>query len=94
MFDISVQGGNEVVLSGRLDAAQVPRLNGIVDSINTDCIVNFKELAYISSAGLGSLINLHVRLKKTGNTVKLINMNDHIREVFKYSRLDKVFTIE
>ncbi len=51
MFDISVQNDNEVVISGRLDFSQVPRFDDILDKIKTDCIVNFKDLAYISSAG-------------------------------------------
>ena len=93
MFDINSQNGSHVVISGRFDAAQVEKADQIFDNINNDCIVDFQDLAYISSAGLGSLLKIHTRLKSGGYTIKLKNLNKHVREVFKYSGLDKVFTI-
>jgi len=93
MFNISLQNKNEVLLSGRFDAAQSDKVKGIMDEISGDCVVNLRDLEYISSAGLGSLLNLYMRLKNSGHSVKLINMNKHVREVFKYSKLDDVFTI-
>ena len=94
MFDIKIKEGSEVLLSGRLNAAYTAKLKEALASFNEDCIVDFSELSYISSAGLGELIQTYSRLEKSGNTIKLINMNDHIREVFKYCGLDKVFIIE
>lgn len=94
MFDIKRKKGSEIILVGRLNAAHTAQLKEVLDSFNEDCIVDFSELTYISSAGLGELIQTYSRLEKSGNTIKLINMNDHIREVFKYCGLDKVFIIE
>jgi len=94
MFDIKVQNNSEVLLSGRFDAAQIERADKIFNSIDSDCIVDFQELQYISSAGLGSLIKTHVRLKNSGRIIRLRNMNNHIKEVFRYSGLDKIFQIE
>lgn len=94
MFDINIQNGKEVFLIGRFDASQLERAYSILDGINEDCVVNFKDLQYISSAGLGALIKTYSRLKKTNNTIKLVNMNKHIQEVFKISALDKVFLLD
>ncbi len=94
MFDVKVQNDSEVLLSGRFDAAQQDKVDNILNKISENCIVNFQDLQYISSAGLGSLLKAHVRLKELGYSIKLINMNNHVREVFKYSGLDKVFQIE
>ncbi len=93
MFDITTPNESQVTISGRFDAAQVEKADQIFDKINSDCIVDFKDLAYISSAGLGSLLKIHTRLKSSGYSIKLKNLNKHVREVFKYSGLDKVFTI-
>jgi len=93
MFDIKPSSENQVIISGRFDAAQVEKADLIFNKINNDCIIDFQDLAYISSAGLGSLLKIHTRLKSGGYTVKLKNLNKHVREVFKYSGLDKVFTI-
>lgn len=94
MFDVKLQNDDEVLLSGRFDASQQDKVDNILNQINNNCTVNFKDLQYISSAGLGSLLKAHVRLTGLGFSIKLINMNSHIREVFKYSGLDKVFIIE
>jgi anti-sigma B factor antagonist len=93
MFDITLQNQNEVNISGRFDAAQVDKVRRVLDAVADDCTVNFQNLEYISSAGLGSLLNLYTRLKGTGHSVQLKNLNKHVREVFKYSKLDGVFTI-
>ncbi len=93
MFNINFENENEVVISGRFDAAQVDRVKRVLDAVSKDCIVNFQNLEYISSAGLGSLLNLYSRLKNSGHSVQLKNLNKHVREVFKYSKLDGIFTI-
>ncbi len=93
MFNIDLENENEVVISGRFDAAQVDRVKTVFDSVSNDCVVNFQNLEYISSAGLGSLLHLYSRLKNTGHSVQLKNLNKHVREVFKYSKLDGVFNI-
>jgi len=94
MFDVKLQNDDEVLLSGRFDASQQDKVDNILNQITKNCTVNFKDLQYISSAGLGSLLKAHVRLTGLGFSIKLIYMNSHIREVFKYSGLDKVFIIE
>jgi anti-sigma B factor antagonist len=94
MFDVAIQNDDEVLLSGRFDASQQDKVDNILNQINKNCTVNFKDLQYISSAGLGSLLKAHIRLKELGYSIKLVNMNSHVREVFKYSGLDKVFQID
>ncbi len=94
MFNVAVQNGNEILLSGRLDAAQIEKVDQVLDQMQGDCVVDFKSLEYISSAGLGALLKTHSRLKASGYTIKLRNLNKHISEVFKYSRLNQIFTIE
>jgi anti-anti-sigma factor len=94
MFDIRIQNGKEVFLNGRFDASQKDKADNVLGSINENCIINFKDLEYISSAGLGELIKTYTRLKALGKSIELTNMNKHISEVFRYAGLDKVFTLE
>ena len=94
MFDIKIENGKEIYLIGRFDASQTEKAYKVLDKINEDCVVDFKELQYISSAGLGTLIKTYSRLRDAGNSIKLINMNKHILEVFKISALDKVFRLD
>ncbi|MCK5571421.1 MAG: STAS domain-containing protein [Bacteroidetes bacterium] len=94
MFAITVGENGEVLLSGRFDASQVGQAAEVLDSVRETCRVNFKDLDYISSAGLGVLLKTQKRLTQTGNRLILTNMNKLVRDVFRIARFDFVFTIE
>lgn len=94
MLEVSISESGEVLLKGRFDAAQAPKAKEAFDKIQESCTVNFGELEYISSAGLGVLLGAQKRLSETGKSLKLINMNKHIQDVFRYAGFDTVFEIE
>jgi len=94
MFDFRIGNDGQVFLSGRLDASQSERAKQEFDKITTSAVVNLKDLEYISSAGLGVLFATQKRLKDGGQGLKLVNMNQHIRDVFRYARFDLIFEIE
>ena len=94
MFDIRIEDGGNVVLLGRLDAAQVEKAHEVLNRVTKSTIVDFKDLQYISSAGLGVLLAAQKRLSQTGSRLKLINMSSHIKDVFHYARFDMIFEIE
>ena len=94
MFDFKVADDGQILLSGRLDASQSELAKKELDKITKSAVVNLKDLEYISSAGLGVLFATQKRLKDTGQALKLVNMNQHIRDVFRYARFDLVFEIE
>jgi anti-sigma B factor antagonist len=94
MFDLKIAADGQIILSGRLDASQSEKAREEFDKITKSAVVNFKDLEYISSAGLGVLFAAQKRLKDAGHGLKLINMNQHIRDVFRYARFDLIFEIE
>jgi len=94
MFDAKIGNNGEIVLSGRFDASQVDKAQNIFNSIIKSCIVNFKDLEYISSAGLGVLLMTQKRLNESGHSLKLINMNKYIRDIFDLSGFSMIFEIE
>jgi anti-sigma B factor antagonist len=94
MFSISVTDKGIIVLTGRFDAAQVDKAREVFSGLDASAVVDFKELDYISSAGLGVLLATQQRLKRGGKAVKLINMNRMVRDVFKIARFDLIFEIE
>jgi anti-sigma B factor antagonist len=71
----------------------VEHANQVFEKINKSTVVNFKELDYISSAGLSVLLVTQKRLSDNHQQLKLINMNNHIRDVFKYAGFDMIFEI-
>ena len=94
MFDIKRNENGEVVLSGRFDAAQTDKAKAIFDGLTATTSVDFKDLVYISSAGLGVLMATQKRLSENGHKLKLKNVSGHIREIFKIARFDLIFEIE
>jgi anti-sigma B factor antagonist len=94
MFEFKIAQDGQILLSGRLDASQAEKAKREFDQITKSAIVNFKDLEYISSAGLGVLFAAQKRLKDSAQGLKLINMNQHIRDVFRYARFDLIFEIE
>ncbi|MEJ2634791.1 MAG: STAS domain-containing protein [Calditrichia bacterium] len=93
MFEISYGEDNEIALEGRFDASQVDKAREAFDGINTTRTVNFRDLDYISSAGLSVLLVTQKRLSENGNQLILKNLNKHIREVFRYAGFDMIFQI-
>ena len=94
MFDIDFNNSGAVVVSGRLDAAQAAKAQEFLDRVLDECIVDMSALEYISSAGLGVLLKTHKRLMVNASQLRLINVNSHINDIFRYSGFDKLFIIE
>jgi len=94
MFDIWRAENGHILFSGRLDASQAEKVRNILETITESCTLDFKELDYISSAGLGVLLGTQKRLSETGYNLKLINLNKHIRDIFIVAGFDFVFDIE
>ncbi len=94
MFHVDHGTEGTIALIGRLDASQADKVKSVFENITESKVIDLKKLEYISSLGLGILFSTQIRLKEKGHQLKLINMNDHIRDVFKYTSFDKMFEIE
>jgi anti-anti-sigma factor len=94
MFEIQRGAAGEFLLLGRLDASQVERVREELKSAQGSCVVDFAGLDYISSAGMGVLLGAQKRLSDSGASLKLVNLNRHIREIFRIAGFDRVFLIE
>ena len=93
MLDISFGSNGEIVLAGRFDAAEAERARELFLSLDDARTVDFARLDYISSAGLGVLLAAQKKLSEHGRGLKLVNMNGHIRDVFRFSGFDQIFEI-
>lgn len=94
MFSVTTDSNGDLHLAGRLDASATDEAAAAFAKITASTRMNFKELEYISSAGLGVLFATQKRLKAAGHGLTLTNLNPHVRDVFKYARFDLIFTIE
>jgi len=94
MFTVTVVDDGTMKLAGRLDASAAEAASEAFGKIKTSVTMDFSDLEYISSAGLGVLFAAQKRLKAEGHGLKLRNLNSHIRDVFKFARFDLIFEIE
>ena len=94
MFDIRRQPDGTLSLHGRFDASQVERATALFDQVADSVVVDFAELKYISSAGLGLLFATQRRLVDEGHSLTLRNLSPHISEVFHIAGFDHIFRIE
>jgi len=94
MFDIQYDDEGIIVCAGRLDAAQCETGQTFMDEISESSTLDFSQLEYISSAGLGILLKTQKRLASSGGALKIINVNNHIFDVFRYSGFNAIFDIE
>jgi anti-anti-sigma factor len=93
MFEIKRDASGAISLHGRLDASQVDTARAVFDRVTESCEVDFAELSYISSAGLGLLFGTQKRLVDAGDGLILINLSPHIREIFQIAGFDHIFEI-
>ncbi|MBN1996980.1 STAS domain-containing protein [candidate division KSB1 bacterium] len=73
-------------LGGFLDAHTAPNLEEAIQKLLDEgrfkIIVNFKDLTYISSAGLGVFMGFIEEIRTKGGDIKMSNMTSKIFRVF------------
>ena len=85
-----------IALEGRLDTTTSPQLEetlaASLDGV-TALVFDFTKLDYLSSAGLRVLLSAQKRMNKQG-TMKLVHVNDAVKEVFEITGFADFLTIE
>jgi len=87
-----------VKISGRLDPGEGPdQLRDLVQRFieegETEFLLDLRSVTYISSTGVGSLINCYrSALKKKGH-LRLLSPSQSVRNILAISKLDGVFEI-
>ena len=78
-----------------LSIAQIgDELSGLVESgSGAKILLSFTNVDHLSSAALGMLITLNKRVSEQSGTLKLSDISPQIYEVFKITRLNKLFDI-
>lgn len=86
----------ELKVIGRLDTTTAPALEAEVKSSIEglkSLVFDLEGLEYISSAGLRVLLSAQKTMNKQG-TMKLVNVNEVVMEVFEITGFVDVLTIE
>ncbi|MBK6912795.1 MAG: STAS domain-containing protein [Ignavibacteriales bacterium] len=77
---------NLIYLNGYLDAHTAPKLetdfSDLLENNYFKIVVNFKDLAYISSAGLGVFMAFIEKIREQNGDIKLTAMNEKVYNIF------------
>ncbi|RDY23418.1 anti-sigma factor antagonist [Romboutsia maritimum] len=88
----------EVALKGELDVSTADKLkeylHGLADQDMIDIKMDFKDLEYIDSTGLGVMIGVLKKLKVVNKEIYIINPRNNVRKIFTITGLDKIFKVE
>ena len=90
-------GINIFKLNGRLDSntsqAFEQRLFQAISDGSKNIIVDFKDLDYISSAGLRVILKATKALNREDGRIMLCSMQDYVKEVFEIAGFDSFLPI-
>jgi anti-sigma B factor antagonist len=78
-----VTAGSEAVLMSAYDEAGDARA----------IVLNFTDLAYMNSGGIGLLVTLLVRANRHSKQLLAFGLSDHYRQIFELTRLDEAIGI-
>jgi anti-sigma B factor antagonist len=56
-------------------------------------VLNFTELSYMNSGGIGLLVTLLVRVNRQSQRMLAFGLSEHYRQIFELTRLDEAIAI-
>ena len=56
-------------------------------------ILNFTELGYMNSSGIGLLVTTLIRAQRQGQKLMAYGLSDHYRQIFALTRLDEAIML-
>jgi anti-sigma B factor antagonist len=66
-------------------------INSSIKENEKQLILNFAEVPYLDSTGLGEVVRSYTTLKKEGGTVKITNLTDKVKDLMMVTKLITVF---
>ncbi len=64
----------------------------LLDAGSTQIIVDFEDVSFLDSSGLGALVGILKRIGNRGD-LAVCGLGDSVAEMFRICRMDRVFTI-
>ena len=87
-----------IALEGELDTLSSPDFEAVLEPLLADAdsiTIDFEKLEYISSAGLRVLLSAEQAMEEKGaEQVKIVNLNDTIRNIFDITGFSDIFSLE
>lgn len=82
---------------GDIDINTSPEIKKIFDKLigakEKKIILNFKDVSYVDSSGLATLVEMLKGLRSYGGKLKLSNLSTKVKNLFEITKLEKLFDI-
>ena len=82
---------------GDIDVNSSPEVkkcfDGMVKAKKEKVVVNFKDVSYVDSSGLATLIEIFKNMRVYGGRMKLTNLPSKVMGLFEITKLNKLFDI-
>jgi len=66
-------------------------INSTIKENETKILLNFSEVPYLDSTGLGEVVRSYTSIKKEGGTVKIVNLTNKVKDLLSVTKLITVF---
>ncbi|MBU8920781.1 MAG: anti-sigma factor antagonist [Bacteroidales bacterium] len=90
-------GISEIMIRGELDTKGALRLEELMNDLISrkiyKTVLNFRDVSFVSSAGVGMLLGLVSSLRREGGEVYLSELTNKVESVFKLLNLDDYFKV-
>jgi anti-sigma B factor antagonist len=63
------------------------------DAGSATIVLNFSELEYMNSSGIGLLVTLLIRAQRQKQSLRAYGLSDHYVQIFSLTRLDEAIAI-
>ena len=84
---------NAIDIGGELTSFAEEELNTAINQANTDeiniIVMNFRDLTYMNSSGIGLLVTSLIRLGREEKRLVAVDLNDHFRQIFELTKLNE-----
>lgn len=80
----------KILIGGGIDELR-DEINTLIKEGNTNLLLNFKEVPYLDSTGLGEVVRSYTSLKNAGGAVKIVNLTQKVQDLLSVTKLITVF---
>lgn len=80
--------------TGRISSATAGELQKTVRDLMPETksiVLDLTDVNHMDSSGLGAIVGLYVSAKRQGCGLKLINLNQRLKELFRITKLGTIF---
>ncbi len=99
-MQVNIEDTNGISLcrvSGDIDINSSPEVKKTFDQVVSQkkdkVVINLKDVSYIDSSGLATLVEILKNLRSYGGKLKLSNLSSKVKGLFEITKLDKLFDI-